>query len=79
MLADESVRRAGVTGVATIEAVIAPDGRVLVHRRDPQQRQPRPSTGLRKLAVQRGGYPPFGPHMPPGPITISVPITVGDG
>ena len=78
MMADESVRRLGVTGVATIEAVIAPDGRVLstvVARSSGNRAIDRAA----QAAVQRGGYRAFGAHMPTGPITISVPITVGDG
>lgn len=75
MLADETVRRLGIGGVATIDAVIAPDGRVLsatISR----------GSGTRAIdqaalaAVQRGGYRAFGAHMPASPITISVPITV---
>lgn len=75
MLADESVRRLGIGGIATIEAVIAPDGRVLsavVARSSGNRTIDRAA----QAAVQRGGYRAFGPHMPPGPITISVPITV---
>lgn len=75
MLADRSVSRLGVGGTALIVATIAPDGRLLaahVAR----------SSGVRAIdlaalgAVERGGFVPFGQHMPAGPISIGVPISV---
>lgn len=65
-------------GVAVIEAVIAPDGHVLAARIAR-------SSGNRLIdkaavtAVQKGGYRPFGAHMPAAPITISVPIEITPG
>ena len=75
MLSDRATAQLGVSGTAVIEATIAPDGRV------GSARLARTS-GVRAIddaalgAVQRGGFPAFGPHMPAGPITVSVPIGV---
>lgn len=75
ILADRRVTQLGVSGTAVIEATIAPDGRVVSARLAR-------SSGTRGIdeaalgAVQRGGFPPFGPHMPAGPITMNVPIGV---
>lgn len=75
MLNDHAVERLGVSGTAVIEATIAPEGRVV-------SAQLVRSSGVRAIdeaalrAVQRGGFPAFGPHMPPAPITVSVPIGV---
>ncbi|MGI3776386.1 MAG: energy transducer TonB [Janthinobacterium lividum] len=65
----------GVSGTAIIEAVIAPDGHLI------SARVARSSgNGLidkaALAAVQRGGFRPFGNHMPAAPITISVPIEI---
>lgn len=75
MLADQRVTRLGFSGTAMIEATIAPDGRVVAARLTR-------GSGTRAIdeaaldAVRRGGFPPFGPHMPAGPITVNVPIGV---
>ncbi len=65
----------GVSGTAIIEAVIGPDGHLI------SARVARSSgNGLidkaALAAVQRGGFRPFGAHMPATPITISVPIEI---
>ncbi len=75
MLSDRTVGQLGLSGTAVIEATIAPDGRIVSARLAR-------GSGIRAIddaalgAVQRGGFPPFGPHMPAGPITVSVPIGV---
>jgi len=65
----------GATGTAVIEAVIAPDGHV-ISARVAHGSSFRPIDRAALAAVLRGGYRAFGAHMPAGPITISVPITI---
>ncbi len=70
------IEAAGISGTAFIEAVIASDGRVLtahVARSSGSLAIDRAALA----AVRRGGYQPFGAHMPGAPITISVPIEIG--
>ncbi len=65
----------GVSGTAIIEAVIAPDGHLVsAHVARSSGNGLIDKAAL--AAVQRGGFRPFGNHMPAAPITISVPIEI---
>ena len=61
MLSDTATAQLGISGTATIEATISPDGRVVSARLTR-------SSGIRAIdnaalgAVQRGGFRAFGPH-----------------
>ncbi len=65
----------GVSGTAIIEAVIAPDGHLIsAHVARSSGNGLIDKAAL--AAVERGGFRPFGNHMPAAPITISVPIEI---
>lgn len=75
MLADRRVTELGVSGTAVIEATIAPDGH-LISARLARGSGTRAIDDAALDSMRRGGFPPFGPHMPAGPITVQVPIGV---
>lgn len=75
MTDNQAVQRLGISGTAVIEASIATDGRVL-SARIARTSGNRAIDQAALAAVQHGGFAAFGAHMPPAPITISVPIGV---
>ena len=72
------IQALGISGTAIIEAVIAPDGHLIsAHVARSSGNGLIDKAAL--AAVQRGGFRPFGNHMPAAPITISVPIEILPG
>jgi protein TonB len=72
------IQALGISGTAVIEAVIAPDGHLIsAHVARSSGNGLIDKAAL--AAVQRGGFRPFGNHMPAAPITISVPIEILPG